>query len=418
MSNNQKKILYGILSVVLSSIFWLYVSVVTDPEGSVDIRAVPITYIGEEVLNSRNLYVIENITGTLRLTFDGRYTDISLLDNKNVSAVVDLSNITTAGTLNRAYDVKVPDNLKDAVKLTGRNSLYVDLFIDKIETKIINVSLVQNISAAEGYIAETNAAIVEPHEIRIKGPSTIIDKIEYAEVTLNQDNVTQSIDSTRPYKLKDIDGNEIDNDNDSITSDTPEVHVSIPISKTKDVAIEAEFRDGGGITLADNVIYSITPETIKISGDPADIEGINALILPTIDLSKIAASGERTYKIPIPNGCYSVSGQENAVVKIEITGVTSLSLNATNFRVINDSPPEGYEVSILNETMVVQIRGPENSVTQVSPYHIRVVADLNGQELKPGQTNYVATVYVDGFPNVGAVGDYRVAVNVRKRSDE
>lgn len=415
MSNNQKKILYGILSVLLSSIFWLYVSVVTDPERSTEIKAVPITFIGEEVLNSRNLYVIENITGTLRLTFDGRYTDISRLDNKNVSAVVDLSNITTAGTLNRAYDVKIPDNLKD-VKLTGRSSLYVDLFVDKMETKIINVTLVQNISAAEGYIAETDAAVLEPHEIRIKGPSTIIDKIEYAEVTVNDDSVTQSIDSSKTYKLKDIDGNEIDNDN--ITSETTEVHVSVPINKTKDVAIEAEFRDGGGITLADNVIYSISPETIKISGDPVDIEGINALKLPTIDLSKIAASGERTYKIPIPNGCDNVSGQENAIVKIEISGVTSLSLNATNFRVINDSPPEGYEVSILNETMVVQIRGPEGVVTQVSPYHIRVVADLNGQELSPGQTYYAATVYVDGFPNVGAVGDYRVAVNVRKRSDE
>lgn len=416
MSNNQRKILYGILSILLASIFWLYVSVVTDPEGSTDIRAVPITFIGEEVLNSRNLYVFENITGTLRLTFDGRYTDISLLDNKNVSAVVDLSNITTSGTLNRAYDVKVPDNLKDAVKLTGRSSLYVDLFVDKIETKIINVSLVQNISAAEGYIAETDAAVVEPHEIKIKGPSSIIDKIEYAEVTLNDVNVNQSIDSIKLYKLKDIDGNEINNDN--ITSDTPEVHVSVPISKTKEVAIEADFRDGGGITLADNVIFSVTPETITISGDPADIEGINALKLPTIDLSKISSSGGRDYKIPIPNGCDSVSGQETATVQIEIFGVTSVSLNATNISVINDTPPEGYEVSILNETIVVQIRGPENAVAQVTPYNIRVVADLNGQELKPGQTYFTATAYVDGFPSVGAVGDYRVTVNIRKRADE
>lgn len=412
MSNNQRKFLWAILAVLLSTLMWLYVSVVEDPEDSSEIRAVPINYIGEETLAARNLSVIENKTNTVRVTVDGRRTDLSLADNKNVSVIVDLSTITMAGTIKCAYEVVLPDNLKNSLRVSGFSPAYVDLFVDRTETKVIEVRLVSNIKPAEGYIAKLASSVIEPHEVRIKGPATILDKIEYAEITLNRDDVSQTIDSIMTYKYKDIDGNEISSDN--ITADFPEVWISIPVHITKTVSLNVDFRDGGGLTAADNVIHTITPEEITISGDPSVVDGINVITLAQIDLSKVEAAGSREYKIPLPNDCSSLSGEETAVVKLEFTGVRAETVVTTNIEIINADPPDGYIVEVKMNEASVRIRGPEHIIGLVKPGNIRVVVDLSGQTLIPGHAQYPATIYIDGYPRVGAVGDYGVAIEVKE----
>jgi YbbR domain-containing protein len=411
MSNNQRKALWAALAVVLSSLMWMYVNFVEDVEYSDVIRAVPIVFVGEDILNARNLRVIENITGTVTLTIDGPRSDVSKLSNSNVTVEVDLSTIYNRGTPRLAYDVKMPDTRSGAVRVTNSSTRYIDLFIDAIESKPIEVRAVTNIKAAEGFIVDN--PILDPSEIRIEGPSTIIDLIEYAEVTFNRENVNHTITLPLAYRFMDAGGDEVPYEN--VAADYHEVLVTVPVSVAQNVALDVDFRDGGGITFADNIRYSIKPEIIRIKGAPSDLEGVNIISLGIIDLARLEAAGgkeDREFKIVLPNGCASLSGEETAVVTVEVTGAKSVFVSTTNIELLNAEIPSGYKIESATNAVSALIRGPESIIGQVTSENIRIAVDLTGQTLNPGLTMYPATVLIDGISGVGAVGEYSVAVEI------
>lgn len=411
MSKNQRKAFFMVLSVFVSVLLWLYVSVIEDPEGEGEVRNVQITFAGVDALAARNLSVISNEPPSLRLTFRGRRSDLNEIDNKNVSVVVDLSQITYAGTIRCPYTVVLPDNVKNSLFMIGNSSTYVNLFVDQIDTKFVDVRLVSNITAAEGFMVEQS--VIDPREIRIKGPATVLSKIEYAEATLNRTDVDQSIDTTLNYLFKDAEGNIVDSTN--ITPDTPSVRVSVPILKTKKITLDVDIRDGGGITLLDNVNYKITPDSIVISGDAATLDTVNVLKLAQIDLSKVKADNSSLpFKIVLPNGCENLSGVDSATVEIEIVGAKRREVRVSNIETINENLPEGYMISLITKELPVTLRGPEGIVGFVNPINVRVVVDLADLQLQPGQIlSPPAKVFVDGYNNrVGAVGDYSVPMEI------
>ena len=409
MSNNQRRLLWAVLSVVLTTLLWLYVMVIENPDSTQTIRNVPVSYTGEEILAAKNLEIIENITGTVEFTFNGRLTDLNKLDNKNVRAMVDVSGISQPGIVTRVYEPDFPDNLKGtSLSAIASNPRYVQLLVDSIITKVIEVRLVPNIEPAEGYI--TGQYALEHREVRIVGPSTILDLIEYAEITLNRNDVSLPIDTLQPFKYKDFEGNEIPGDN--IDSEYQEIRVYVPILKLKEVRLDVRFLDGGGITSEDNIYYEIDPPSIVLSGEASVMDGVNTITLQTIDLSKLENSGSIEFPIPLPNDCTNLSGETTAVVKIDIVGAQILKLRTPYIEIVNEDLPEGYTIrTTMNEAEVI-IRGPENIVVSVEPHNIRVVIDLTNQTLSPGHSLYPAAVYIDGFPRVGAVGDLNVAVEV------
>ena len=414
MSNRQRKILWAAAAVLLSALLWLYVSTVEDPDGYNDIRGIPVRFIGEEALNARNLWVFENITGTVRLTVVGRRTDYVGVDSTNTYVEVDLSTVSSPGPSSRAYRVVFPANLENALTVSNRSPAYVDLFIDRMDTKVIEVRLMTSVRQAEGYIVYQGS--VAPHEVRINGPSTILADIEYAEVTFHAEDADQTIDSIVTYRLKDINGDEIVSEH--ILLENPEVRLHVPVLKTKTVPLRVDFRDGGGLTAGDNINYTIRPESVTISGDAAVIDPVNEISLAQIDLAAMETGGSKMYAIPLPNGCYPVSGEENAVVTLEIVNARTETLTTSRIEIINAAPPEGYTVVPTTNEITVRIRGPENVAVTVMPHNIRVVVDLNGNELNPGHMLWPAAVYIDGFPRVGAVGEYSVSVEVIPEPEE
>ena len=417
MSNNGRKFLFVILSVLMSAVMWLYVSSVESREEEKDIRNIPLTYIGEESLESRNLSVISVETPPLSITFSGRRGDLNRINNANVSVTIDLSQVKHAGEdIRCAYDVVLPDNVRNSLRAVSYSDRFITLFVDQVESKTVEVRLISDITTAEGYMMDRS--VIEPHEIRMRGPSSILRKVVYAEAVLNRADVDYSIDATLSYTLKDEDGNDVDSD--AVTSEPQTVHVMAPVLKTKIVALDVEIREGGGLTIADNINYSITPDHIMVSGDPTVIDGLNILRLDTIDLSKIETNTfTREIKIIIPNDCYNLSGEESAVVTVEIVNAQTRQITTSNIEIINEDIPNGYMIRLITTDLRVTIRGPEATIGYVNPIHVRAVVDLSGQTLQADRlANIPAALYVDGYNRVGVVGDYYVILEVVPVEDE
>ena len=75
---------------------------------------------------------------------------------------------------------------------------------------------------------------------------------------------------------------------------------------------------------------------------------------------------------------------------------------------------EGISAEIMSESLDVVIRGTEEQLAQLAAENIRAVADLTDYKESTGPYMVPAKIYVDGFIDVGAVGDYQISVNLQR----
>jgi YbbR domain-containing protein len=331
-----------------------------------------------------------------------------------VSVELDVSGMIAAYTYNMSnYTINWPDSIDEGTVSPSFPLPQIKLIVDKMATKAVPVrvnSLKSNIVPIADYIVDV--PVIEPAEIRVSGPASVLDSVKYAEVILEERNIDRTVSRTMEYILVDENGAEVSYDSVVDVERIPgEVNVSIPVSKTKSVMLGVDFRDGGGITSAENVNWSIEPESITISGDPNILEGINSIVVKQIDLSMVPGDDIYEYMIPLPNECENLSGIDKATVTLEIKGVQSRTMSVTHIETINADIPAGYELKLINQAISVRIRGPLSEIEQVQPYNIRVVADLAGQTLS-GQMSVLAEVHVENFLRVGAVGETKVSLEL------
>jgi hypothetical protein len=107
----------------------------------------------------------------------------------------------------------------------------------------------------------------------------------------------------------------------------------------------------------------------------------------------------------------SVSGERTCTVTIrEITGVTSREYVTNNLSIIN--LPKGLKADIITKELGVRLRGNEDTLNLIYGYNLRAVADLQNESLSEGRYSVPVTVYLDGYDDVGVVGEYYIVIEV------
>lgn len=222
-----------------------------------------------------------------------------------------------------------------------------------------------------------------------------------------QDELTMTRTAEVPFVLMDKDDKELDSSGLEFDVDT--ISVTIPISMMKEVPLYVQCSYGAGAT-EENTFIKIEPSTITISGDTSVVSSINRIDVATIDLTDFALKLQDTYAIPIPNDVENVTGITEAKVTIEIQGVSTKTVTATNFSYTG--LPDRYSVEeIITQSLEVKVRGTQEVLDQIQSSNIRV-ADLS--EISQTGIMYVPVrVIVDGFTDAGAVGDYMIAIKIR-----
>ena len=99
-------------------------------------------------------------------------------------------------------------------------------------------------------------------------------------------------------------------------------------------------------------------------------------------------------------------------MKVEIRGMETRSYRVKNISCINIS--DGYEAEIISESIDVIIRGTAEQLNALKAEQIRAVADLTDFDESAGQFMPEVKILVDGFTDVGAVGDNTISIEIRK----
>ena len=183
------------------------------------------------------------------------------------------------------------------------------------------------------------------------------------------------------------------------------------VVKHKSVPLDVEFIDGGGATSKD-VSYEIDPSSITISGDSTVLDALNKIVLGNIDLASIKNSTEvLPFSIVIPDGAKNVSGEEQATVTIRIKNKETAVIRATNIAFINT--PDGYTPNSVTQLVQVTVRASASDITKISSSSLRVVADMSDCT-QAGTYQVPVTIYIDGYPDAGVIGEYSIAVTLTK----
>ena len=414
MTNKKKnklldsKVFWAVISLIASLFIWVYITGTQEEIITQSFNNVEVMLIGEDTLQATRGYVVTNVSAeTVSVKISGTRGNIGTLSASDVKAVINVSLISSTGTLTQYYALTYPDNVnEDAVSLVSSNPQTISFDVTKMSSKSVPVEAKFVGSTAENYIA--GEVEFEPKTIKVSGPESMLEKIDHIYAEMGGDDLTMTRTAEIPIVLIDKDGNTMESE--GLEFDVPTVTVTIPISMMKEVPLYVQCVYGAGAT-EENTVISIEPNKIMISGDTEIVSGINRIDLATIDLTDFSLTHQDTYLIPLPNGVENVTGVAQADVKIEITGVDTKVFTVTNISTRN--LPSGYTLEeITTQSLEVRIRAPQDVLDQLQPSNLSAVADLS-DITQSGDMFVPVRIVVDGFTDAGAVGEYNIGIKVR-----
>lgn len=406
-----------LLSIAIAFGLWLYVTNYIYVEGTNTIPNVPVVFQNEGALTSRGLMITGGFNQTVTLTITGKRSEVNSLSNVNLSVQVDLSRIYDTGIQSVGYTVNYPGNISAGDMSYETQHPRLQLTIEERVEKNVPVKVITEGNVDKGYVADdANAAVLSTRYVKVTGPASVVNHMDYAVVRVNLDGQKSSIDQDYPYELCKLDDKvyvpvEIPNP-DHVVMDTEQVHVNLTILRYKELEVGLNIIDGGGAT-AQTATIVYDHDKLMISGSEELLNTLGTrLILGTIDLGQIKEDTKLTFPVVLPEEVNNLTN----VTQIEVT-VSFPNLVVKEFSVKNIVPinvPSGMVPKVVTQQIKVTVRGPRSQVLQMTPEDITVTVDF--ADMLPGSTmNKLPTVtFSSDYPDVGLLNWDKVVISLEE----
>lgn len=404
-----------VVSLLASITLWLYVSSVDKEVIKQTLRGVKVELVGENLLkDTKNMVITDMDTSTVTVVLEGPRRVVGSWDSDSITAQIDVSKLSRAAYTSQQYVISYPDGTDTSnITVLRKTPETINFMVSPQVSKTIQVRGSFDGKLADGYTAEM--PVFEPATIVISGAETYIKNVSYAWVTFGEGEIDSTYKAETGFTLMNEDG--VPCSNTGITFSTDAVTATLPVLDLKEVKLDVNLIEGAGATAA-NTKVTIEPKSLLLAGDSALLEGMNRIVLATINLTEFSSSFTDVYTIPLDNGLRNTTGETEARVTVEIAGLSTKSFKVTNLSYINVT--EGYSANVISESLDVTLRGKEEVISQIKPENIRAVADLADFNESTGTYMAPVKIYIDGFTDVGALkpasGDNCISIEIRKVS--
>lgn len=403
--SKYENIVAKVLCVLAAVVLWFYV-VITDT--ATDER----TFTGIAV-SIRNLDAVEDtlglsvITGydnTVDITVGGTKNEVSRISADDITAYVDVKNITSPGE----YTLEVKTSLPGSLTASSISSNYITLYIDKRTSVSVPIQVVPYFTIESNYTLGTPELSID--SVNVSGPAEELAQIDHARVTLDLGRVTKSISSTGTLELIDKSGAVITNPYVKLQSS--EVSVYYPVYTYKDVPLTVSYKYNYYNT--SNVSIAITPSTVRLKGDPDVLDGLSSIVLTQLDEKKIQGDMTQTASILLPVNIENVSGVRTASISITHKGTETRDIVVSNISVNN---PNNLNYTLNQSSINVRFRGTYSKLMMLSPTNVTANIDLGYLTNASGTVEVpVAFTISDALSaSVYEIGEYKLSITVNKQ---
>ena len=241
------------------------------------------------------------------------------------------------------------------------------------------------------------------------GSEAYLKNVEYAWVTFSKENVSSTYSVETGFTLMNADNEPCSTTGLAFSDDV--VTATLPLLMLKEVKLDVNLIEGAGAT-SENTKVTIEPQSVVLAGDSKLLEGMNKIVLATIDLTDFAASFEETYTIPLDNELVSTTGITSAEVSVEISGLETKAFRVSNISCTNVT--DGFKAEIITQSLEIMLRADAETLAQIKDENIRAVADLTDMNESTGTYMPKVKIYVDGFKNVGALGENSITIEIER----
>lgn len=398
-----------IVSLLASLTIWVYVTSMQSDQYKLEFHDVPVELVGEDTLrDTKNMVITDLDTSTVSVTVVGPRRIVAGLSGTDLKACVDVSRLSRSAYTTQQYYISYPEGMDTTnIDDSGRSPSTVSFMVSPLNAKTIQVRGSFDGSLAEGYTAE--APVFEPATITVSGADVNLKDISYAWVSFGKENVDSTYKVETGFTLMNDNGEECSTVGLTCSDDV--VTATLPLLLVKEIPLSVDLIEGAGATKA-NTKMKIEPESITLAGDSAILTGMNKIVLDTIDLTDFASTTSETYTIPIDNNMKNLTGATEAKVTVEIVGLETRTYKVKNISCTNVT--EGYAADIISESIDVVLRGTPQQLDQLKAESIRAVADLTDYKESTGQFMPNVKIIVDGFTDVGAIGQNTISIEIRK----
>ena len=430
----KRKIVYGLLALLISFGLWMYVVTVVNPGWEETFYNIPVVLENEEILHERGLMLASEDTPKVTLRLSGNRTDMINLNSSNITIRADLSRIYSAGEQTLTYSIVYPGDVpSNAFEIISQTPQQITLKV--VERKSVAVDVIPVISETDaGYVAMKDEIELSHEKITVAGPADVIDRIANAEINIDLTGQQGTVKQQFDVILRDVDGNAVEN---KWVKATPEkIDCTLKIQKIQEVEIAVEVLEGAGLTGDQYTVHYYNQETgeeisgpIGISGSETQLTvaqsaGIlrdNKLFFDTkIDLGLTAGTQtENGLEIVIsdlnigdlltPYELVNHSEINVVQVVVRIPKLITRSIRITNIEQLN--VPEGLKVELKTKFLEVIMRGPDYQLQYIKEADITVQVDFSGATVD-GDGKFVATVIFTRYSKSFVVGSYVVNATV------
>ena len=394
----KNKLAAAALSIFIAMALWLYVITTVSPGSKETYYNIPVVLANESVLTERGLMITSQSATTATLVLSGNRTDLSKVDQSNITLKADLSAIYEPGNqIPITYTTSFPGNVaSNAFVIESKTPGRIYLNVERRVSKAIPVEVKWIGSVPDGFIADRENKLLEHPTVQITGPQSVTDQIEKALVEVDLTDQRESISRDCTYTLCNVEGEPVDAG--LITTNVEQIHLEVKIQRVKDVLLTYHLVEGGGAK-AENAEIILSMDKIRVSGSEAALELMgDQLVVGTINLAEIDQNTTKTFTIPLEEGITNLTGVTEVTAEIRLTGLRTKDFLVRQINVVN--VPEGLEVELITQELTIKVRGPSAQITSLKSDDVMVVVDFTGAEVGTA-TFPVRAVFTDGFRDVG-----------------
>ncbi len=356
---------------ILAVIVWVSAVIASDPnEQNTLARPVPIEFIGQDP----NLQIMGDVTNSVTVVLRAPASVWTTLnkDPQSVTAKVDLSNLG-AGEHNVPVQIQITPHL---VRLISQDPTQITINLDSIATQVFPVNLIVTGNPPVGY--QTQTTQLDPKDVTVTGPESLISKIKQVRVTLDITNVNQTLVRDVIPQLLDADGQVVN----GLTVSPEAVTVTQPITLLggyRYVIVRAVTTGQVGTGYRVTNIFVTPVGVVVFSSDPELVNNLPGYVeTQPIDLTSKDDDFETLVELSLPSGI-SVVGDSKVLVQVSIATIESSLAISLPVEVIGLAP--GLTAISSPAVVDVILSGPVPVLNTLAPADVRAVVDLSGYDV-------------------------------------
>lgn len=291
----------------------------------------------------------------------------------SVRAVLDLSGL---GAGEHQLNPQIQIALRP-VRVITVNPASISLTLEPLVTRTLPLNL--NISGQPAIGYQAGEASLDPKQVVIAGPQSLVSRASTAQVPVNLDGVREGIDQMVPIQL--LDGN--NQSMNGLTVHPETAHVILPISQQggyRDMAVKVTVRGqvASGYRL-DNI--SVFPPVVTVyASDPTLINSLPGVVeTQPLDLQDVNDNLTTRLGLNLPPGV-SIVGEQTVLIQAGVSAIqSSLTLSGEKVEVIG--LPAGMTAQVSPPSVDVILSGPLPLLDTLTRQDVHVTVDASGLDL-------------------------------------